>query len=164
MNVREDMAILPAAPAGSGAGVCIGGSVVGPDGGHPIGIVDKVVLAPPTGEVTHLLIRCFGPLRHDVLMPMAGVAAVEGGVVRLSVPVAQLNRPADRDAATTTAPPAPWVGSHGYEPDQVLFTLPERAALPERGPTKISSGTRLKHSNPMMPPASCCWIWSLTRP
>ena len=64
-------------------------------------------------------------------MPMAGVAAVEGGVVRLSVPVAQLNRPADRDAATTTAPPAPWVGSHGYEPDQVLFTLPERVALPE---------------------------------
>jgi hypothetical protein len=130
MNVREDMAVLPAARAGSRAGICIGGSVVGPDGDHPIGIVDKVVLAPPTGEVTHLLIRCFGPLRHDVLVPMAGVAAVDGGMVRLSVPIEPLNHPADRAAGTPPAPPAPWAGSHGYEPDQVLFTLPERASLP----------------------------------
>ena len=130
MTVHEEMAVLPTAPAGSRGGICIGASVLGPDGGHPIGIVDRVVLSPLTGEVTHLLIRCFGPLRHDVLMPMAGVAVVDGGVVRLRVPVAQLNRPADRDAGTTPAPPAPWAGPHGYEPDQVLFTLPEPAGLP----------------------------------
>lgn len=131
MNACEETAVLPAAPAGSRGGIPIGGTVLGPDGGPAIGIVDKVVLSPLTGEVTHLLIRCFGRWRYDVLVPMTGVGAVDRGVVRLRVPVAQLNRPAARDPGNTAAPPEPWAGPHGYAPDQVLFALSERVCLPD---------------------------------
>ena len=131
MKTREEMAVLPAAPARSRGGIPIGGTVLGPDGGPAIGIVDKVVLSPPTGEVTHLLIKCFGKMRHDVLVPLTGVRAVEGGIVRLSLPVEQLNRPATHDPENSAAPPEPWAAPHGYEPDQVLFALPERARRPE---------------------------------
>jgi osmotically-inducible protein OsmY len=90
-----------------------------------------VVLSAPTGAVTHLLIRCFGPVRHDVLVPLTGVEVGEGGGVRLRGPVAQLNRPAAADGGYPAAPPDPWAAPHGYEPDQVLFALADGADLLE---------------------------------
>ena len=131
MKVGEEIAILPLALAGRRAGIPIGGTVTGPVGGHAIGIVDKVVLSPATGELTHLLIRCFGKVRCDVLVPMAGVDTVHDGMVRLNVPVEQLTRVRVHEAGTNPAPPDQWTAPPGYEPDQVLFALPELANLPE---------------------------------
>lgn len=53
MNACEAMAVLSAAPAGSRGGIPIGGAVLGPGGGPAIGIVDKAVPSPLTGEITH---------------------------------------------------------------------------------------------------------------
>jgi hypothetical protein len=131
MKVREEIAILPLAPAGRRAGIPIGGTVTGPVGSHAIGIVDKVVLAPATGELTHLLIRCFGKVRYDVLVPIAGVDSVHDGMVRLNVPVEQLTRVRVQEAGTNPAAPDRWTALPGYEPDQVLFALPELANQPE---------------------------------
>ncbi len=131
MNVREEIAVLPAAAIGSRVGIPIGGTVRGPDGGQAIGIVDKVVLTPLTGETTHLLIRCFGKARRDVLVPMTGVDAVQGGEVWLNVPVEHLPRAVVHEVGTNPARPEPWAAPHGYEPDQVLFALPELVDYPE---------------------------------
>jgi hypothetical protein len=62
---------------------------------------------------------------------MTGVEVVAGGVVRLRVSVAPLNRPAAADAGSHAAPPALWAAPHGYEPDQVLFALADSADLLE---------------------------------
>jgi hypothetical protein len=131
MKVREEIVVLPLAPAGRRAGIPIGGTVTGPAGGHAIGIVDKVVLSPATGELTHLLIRCFGKVPCDVLVPMAGVDTVHDGMVRLNVPVEQLPRVRVSEAGTHPAPPDRWAVPPGYEPEQVLFALPGLADQPE---------------------------------
>ena len=131
MKVGEEIAILPLALAGRRAGIPIGGTVTGPVGGHAIGIVDKVVLSPATGELTHLLIRCFGKVRCDVLVPMAGVDTVHDGMVRLNVSLEHLPRVRVHAAGTHSPPPDRWTVPPGYEPDQVLFALPELADQPE---------------------------------
>jgi hypothetical protein len=112
MNVCAEMAAPPAAPAGRRTGILAGGAVRGPDGGAAIGLVDKVILSPRTGEVTHLLIRCFGRVRHEVLLPITEVDAVDWGVVRLRAPIGQVNRLPVPDAAPTAGPADAWAAPH----------------------------------------------------
>jgi hypothetical protein len=112
MNVREEMAAPPAAPAGRRPRIPVGSAVRGPDGGAALGIVDKRILSPRTGEVTHLLIRCFGQAPHEVLLPITEVDAADWGVVRLQAPIEQWNRLPARDAAPAATPANPWAAPH----------------------------------------------------
>jgi hypothetical protein len=143
MNVHEEIAVLPAISAGSRAGIAIGSTVRGSDGDQAIGMVAKVVLSPPTGEVTHLLIKCFGEVRRDILVPMTEVGMVHGSLVQLNVPVEQLHRLAVNGSGTNPAPPDPWAAGPGYEPDQVLFALPELAGQPEHRTDEVILGDAL---------------------
>ena len=91
--------------------------------GRAAGEVDRVVVDPKTGEVSHLVARAKDLLNHDVVLPVSAMRGFDADAVTISLSALELERMPDYveeeyvSPATEEALPGPY--GHG----EVLFRV-----------------------------------------
>ena len=112
---------MPAHHSAAPLDIEIGSNVQCRDG--RTGRVIKLVVAPGRKLVTHIVVERGVLNHHDVAVPVAHVAGVEGDTVVLDLSSDELNALPAYAEIDYAIPDAYWVAQHGYPPDDTLVDL-----------------------------------------
>lgn len=101
--------------------------------GRAVGEVDRVVVDPKNGRLTHLAVRAKCPFTHDVVLPVAAVRAVAADAVLLNLSALEVQVMPDYFEEDYVSPAAEEMPAGPYSHGEVLFPVAHVRTGP-RGP------------------------------